>query len=83
MKIGKNSTREIALEYARGIGRPLNERMRNEPIHLDNYEEEESINNAYQDQYSYQTPSYENLSQLEANNENFVSELDKIKSMFN
>ena len=85
IKIGVNSTREIALEYAKGIGKPSNQRLEHERINADNipnYENEEIEGGVYQNEYSYQSPLYTNMSQLEENHTNFSSELDKIRNMF-
>mmetsp|Transcript_21429 Transcript_21429/g.23868 ORF Transcript_21429/g.23868 Transcript_21429/m.23868 type:complete len:96 (-) Transcript_21429:6-293(-) len=82
LRIEKNSKREIANEYAKGIGRPFDQRENMESVLLDNTEDQTLVNDAY-DEYSYQSPSYNNLSKLEDNHNNYASEIEKIKSMFN
>lgn len=80
LRIGKNSKREIAIDYARGISRPVNERGMQESVQVQNMEDLDGYSN--EKDYSYQSPEY-NLSQLDENHNNFASELEKIKSMFN
>ena len=76
----KNSKRERALEYARGIIKP-NDKYGNEAIYLDNFNDQ--IDDEYQSDYSYQykqdNMNYDNLN----DNSQYASEIDKIKAIFN
>ena len=78
LRIEKNSKREIANDYAKGIGRSYDQHENIESVHLDNTEDQTLAN----DEYSYQSPSYNNLSKLEDNHNNYASEIERIKSMF-
>lgn len=78
MESVENSKRRRALEYAKGISKPNDLRMQNSAIEVDDMEDIEQ----YQADYSY---NYNNphLEELENNHEDYVSQIEKIKAMFN
>lgn len=82
MNVRRNSNREKALEYAKGISRPTMS-QRKDPVYQDETygEDAENVYNTYGD-YSYQYQNNPELDQLQNDHDNYQSEIEKIKAMF-
>ena len=79
LKLRKNSKREVALEYAKGISKPNDMRFRGANMSQQDFDEDAI--GYYNDGYQYQDRP--DLGQLENNHNEFSNEIDKIKAMFN
>lgn len=72
----RNSKRERALEYAKGISRPRQQFAKyNSQVEQANDEDE--------DEELYQYHNNTDVETLEHNHQQYLSEIDKIKAMFN
>lgn len=57
----------------------MNQRLENQSVNVNNYEDP---NLMYNNEYSYQHPQYDEIEELEENDDHFASEIDKLKQMF-
>lgn len=82
LRVERNSTRDKANEYAKGIYKQPNSRINNGPIQIDDFDDEDDDSDG-QNGYQHNFTGLNNLTQLDHNNDFFADEIEKIKQMFN
>jgi hypothetical protein len=85
-KAERNSKRDKANEYAKGIYDGPDTKINGTAIHLDNFDDEdegEEQNILYHNSYTYDHPGENNQTQFDQKDDYFADEIHRIKHMFN